>query len=151
MLNRPIYRIGIIADTHDVLKEEVVQILGTCNVILHAGDITTLSMLDKLNTIATTIAVCGNNDTGLQTMLPKERDFFIGKYHFYMIHDSKEYLGQRADFVISGHSHKYLVYKEINTWFINPGGCGKRRFSLPLSLCILTIDDTSYKIEKVTI
>lgn len=151
MLNKPIFRIGIIADTHDVLKEEVIRILETCNIILHAGDITTLAILDKLSAIATTIAVCGNNDAGLENKLPKYRDFYIGNYHFYMIHDIKEYRGQRADFVISGHSHKYVIYQEANTLFINPGGCGKRRFSLPLSLCILTIDDTSYKIEKVTI
>lgn len=149
--NEPIYTIGIIADTHDVLKKEVLEILEHCDYILHAGDITTKTILDTLQEVTTTIAVLGNNDLTLANYLPKQAYFKIGKYRFFMIHDIKEYPNQDADFVIFGHSHKYTFKKQGKTYYINPGGCGRKRFSLPLSLCILTIDDASFMIEKIEI
>lgn len=137
------YKIGIISDTHNVLRAEVVDDLKTCDYILHAGDIMKVEVLEALQQIAPVIAVKGNND---QLELGVEKYFEIGGYHFYMVHQ----LGKKqdVDFYIYGHSHQFACYKEGNVQYINPGSCGRKRFSLPLTYVILSIFDDYYVIEK---
>lgn len=137
------YKIGIISDTHNVLRAEVVDDLKTCDYILHAGDIMKVEVLEVLQQIAPVIAVKGNND---QLELGVEKYFEIGGYHFYMVHQ----LGKKQDvnFYIYGHSHQFACYKEGNVQYINPGSCGRKRFSLPLTYVILNIFDDYYVIEK---
>lgn len=135
-------KIGIISDTHGVLKEEVIEALHECEVIFHAGDVGTSSILDALREIAPTYVVKGNNDHE-EMMLPETLEVKIGDYNFYMIHDLKSLktLPKGYDFVISGHSHQFDVHYKNKTIFINPGGCGKRRFGLPLTIVTLNLVD----------
>ena len=137
------YKIGIISDTHNVLREEVITELKSCDYILHAGDFVSEDIYKQLQSLGKMIAVKGNND---QLDLEGSVFFKIGGYIFYMTH----ILGERkdVDFYIYGHSHKYASYQENKTHYLNPGSCGRKRFSLPLTYMILYIDDNGYKVER---
>lgn len=134
-------KIGILSDTHGILKEEVLTRLKGCEAILHAGDVGDIRILEALKEIAPTYVVKGNNDPidrGLSEDLEVE---LVGR-KFYMIHDLKtiKKMPQSYDFVISGHSHQFDIHYKSKTTYINPGGCGKRRFGLPLTMVLLDIE-----------
>lgn len=148
------YRVGIISDTHGLLREEVVNYLKTCDYIIHGGDINTENTLNKLKEIAPLYVVRGNNDKGeWSEKLPKELYFNIGNIKFYMVHNKKDISSNLKDInvIIFGHSHKYFCEKIENILWLNPGSCGKRRFNLPINLVIMTIEDDDYRIEKIDI
>lgn len=148
------YKVGIISDTHGLLRDEVVDILDSCDYIIHAGDIGSEEILNKLRKIAPLYIVRGNNDREKwANKLDDELYFNIGDFKFYLIHnknDIKNNLNlEDIDIIVFGHSHKYLYeITDKNTW-INPGSCGKKRFTLPLTLAILNIENESYNIEKI--
>ncbi len=148
------YRVGIISDTHGLLREEVVNYLKTCDYIIHGGDINTENTLNNLKEIAPLYVVRGNNDKGeWSEKLPKELYFNIGNIKFYMVHNKKDISSNLKDInvIIFGHSHKYFCEKIENILWLNPGSCGKRRFNLPINLVIMTIEDDDYRIEKIDI
>lgn len=148
------YRVGIISDTHGLLREEVVNYLKTCDYIIHGGDINTENTLNKLKEIAPLYVVRGNNDKGeWSEKLPKELYFNIENIKFYMVHNKKDISSNLKDInvIIFGHSHKYFCEKLENILWLNPGSCGKRRFNLPINLVIMTIEDDDYRIEKIDI
>lgn len=140
------YKIGIISDTHDVLRDEVIDHLKDCDYILHAGDITKVDILERLKDICRVIVVEGNKDC---LDLNKEEYFEIGGYQFYMTHQIGKH--KDVDFYIFGHSHQYAYYTKDSTVYLNPGGCGRRRFSLALTYIILYLDNGGYKVEKCVI
>lgn len=148
------YKLGIISDTHGLLRDEVLKILSTCDYIIHAGDISDEITLEKLRTLGPLFVVRGNNDKGIWAdKLSKELYFTIGGINFYMVHNKKDvpkYL-ENIDIIIYGHSHKYSCDKTKEVLWLNPGSCGKRRFSLPINMVIITIEGGDYKIEKVDI
>ncbi len=137
-------KIGIISDTHNVLRKEVVHDLETCDAIIHAGDITTYNIIEKLQSIAPLYIVRGNNDT---LDLPETLNFKILDYSFYLTHQ-KKILVTDVDFYIYGHSHQYTCEKKENVVYLNPGSCGRRRFSLPLTYAILYLEKEGYHLEK---
>ena len=148
------YKVGIISDTHGLLREEVIKILKTCDYIVHGGDINKKEVLDELKKIAPVFVVKGNNDKGeWAEKLPIELYFSIGKINFYMIHNKKDVPNnqENIDMIIFGHSHKYFYEIIDNIAWLNPGSCGKRRFNLPINLAIMTIENNDYKIERVEI
>ena len=128
-------RVGVIADTHDILKEEVLNELKQCDYIIHAGDIVDIKILERLQTITKVFVVKGNND---KLSLNEEEYFNIGGYSFYLVHqlDTKK----DVDFYIYGHSHQLG-----RTLYLNPGSCGKKRFSLPLTYIILDLYEDHYE------
>lgn len=138
-----VYRVGVISDTHDVLRDEVIDDLKNCDYIIHAGDVVKENLLVKLKELATLIVVKGNND---DLDLKEEIFFEIGGYRFYLIHK----IGNRqdVDFYIFGHSHKYACYREEGVQYLNPGSCGRKRFSLPLTYAIIKLDNLTYTITK---
>ncbi|WP_050637659.1 metallophosphoesterase family protein [Candidatus Stoquefichus sp. SB1] len=138
------YRIGVISDTHNVLREEVLDILKDCDYILHAGDIMQEDILDRLKALTQVIAVKGNND---QLDLDDEIFFSIGGFRFYMTHQIKEW--QDTDFYIYGHSHRYECYQKEGIQYLNPGSCGRKRFSLPLTYALIDIDGDRYTITQM--
>ncbi len=147
-------RVGIISDTHGLLRNEVIDILKTCDYIIHGGDICGPEILDTLTMIAPVFVVRGNNDKGTWALdLKKEETFQIGGLHFYMVHDKgdvrKDLSGIHV--VIYGHSHKYAEEQRQNILWLNPGSCGKRRFRLPLSMAIMDIKDMKYEVKQVSI
>ncbi|WP_296879467.1 metallophosphoesterase family protein [Thomasclavelia sp.] len=135
------FKIGIISDTHDVLKEAVLTDLKDCDYIIHAGDITKQEILDKLKQLAPVYAVKGNND---KLLLNTSEEFSLLRHRFYLIHelDSKK----NVDFYIYGHSHQLACYQKGKTLYLNPGSCGRKRFSLPLTYIILYLSEDSYEI-----
>lgn len=148
------YKVGIISDTHGLLREEVINHLKDCDYIIHGGDINTEDILNKLEGIAPLYVVRGNNDKNeWAEKLPKQLYFTIGNLKFYMVHNKKDISLnlKNVDIIIFGHSHKYFCEMIEDILWLNPGSCGKRRFNLPINLAIMIIEDNDYNIEKIDI
>ncbi len=143
-------KIAIISDTHGLLREDVVNILKTCDVILHGGDVDNEQVYQKLQELGKLYAVRGNNDFYWAEALPYELEQELYGIRFYMIHDKsmisyeKE---QRADVIIYGHSHQYEMHRKEEKIYINPGSCGRERFRLPITMAILFLDTETKEIS----
>lgn len=147
------HRVAVISDTHGLLRPEIARVLETCELILHAGDIDTSQMLEKLREVAKTYAVRGNADGDLDEELPKELLLTLWGFQIYMIHNRKQIREnlEGVDFVVYGHSHKYEVRNSEGITYLNPGGCGRRRFHLPVTMLVLTLypKEHRFEIEKI--
>ena len=128
-------KIGILSDTHDLLRAEVTENLKGCDAILHAGDISSRKILDQLKQIAPVKAVRGNNDKEWAEHLPLFLDFELGGLRFFMTHKKKDLPVDLSayDVVVFGHSHQYAEMRQGNTTLLNPGSCGPRRFHQPIT------------------
>jgi putative phosphoesterase len=136
--------VGVISDTHGLLRPEAVAALEGVGQIVHAGDIGTAEILTALSRIAPVTAVRGNNDGGPWAREIEERAVLeIEGHRVFVLHDLKELdvdparEGYAA--VIAGHSHKPLIERRNGVLFLNPGSAGPRRFKLPISLAILSV------------
>lgn len=132
-------RIGVVSDTHGLLRPEALVALEGVDRILHAGDISDPDHLDALARIAPVTAIRGNVDHGRWAdSLPKTASFTIGGLRIYMIHDRKELHGDPTvngwNVVVAGHSHKPSIVESGGTLWLNPGAAGPRRFRLPVTL-----------------
>lgn len=136
-------RIGILSDTHGKLREEVAEILRECDVILHAGDINTPKVLESLRKIAPLYAVRGNADKEWAEELPQTLSVEICGLRVFMVHNKKEIPADLTGYnlVIYGHSHKYEERNEGNCIYLNPGSCGPRRFSLPVTMAVVEVEE----------
>ena len=151
-------KIGILSDTHDLLRPEVTDALQGCGCILHAGDISSPRILERLEQIAPVRVVRGNNDKEWAEHLPNFLDFELGGLRIYMTHKKKDLPGDLSayDLVICGHTHQYAsVWQEPagkkRTLLFNPGSCGPRRLVQPITMAILTIDPDGWKIKQILI
>ncbi len=145
--------IGIISDTHGLLRPEVVERLKACDAILHAGDINKPEILDALRAIAPLYVVRGNNDKDWAEGLPISLTVEIGGVRFFMIHNKRalpQSLGD-AQVVVFGHSHKYFEQTIDGRLWLNPGSCGKRRFDQEISFAMMKIEDGMWSVEKVVL
>ncbi len=144
-------RAAVIADTHGVLRPEVERILETCDVIIHAGDFDNQMLYHKLNVNQPLYAVRGNNDRGWSGGLPKVKRFEVGGVRFIMAHERTDIPSALGDtqVVIFGHSHMYYQQEISGRLWLNPGSCGYKRFTLPLSMAVMTLQDGSYEVETV--
>jgi hypothetical protein len=138
------YVVGVISDTHGLVRPEAVAALGGVELILHAGDIGGPEVLEELGAVAPVVAVRGNNDKGAWAEgLPEREVFEVGGVSIYMLHDLKEIelsaeaAGYRV--VVSGHSHKPSVAERAGVLYLNPGSAGRRRFRLPVSVARLVV------------
>ena len=137
-------RIGLISDTHGLLRPEAVEALRGCAAIVHAGDIGKPEVLEALRALAPVTAVRGNNDTGpWARALPHVAKLEAAGVRILVIHDVHELdaarAGNEADVVVAGHSHKPRVEQAGATLFVNPGSAGPRRFTLPVSVAWLDV------------
>jgi uncharacterized protein len=142
--------IGIISDTHGLVRPEALRALKGVEMILHAGDIGKPEVLDALKEIAPVVAVRGNNDKGEWAQALRDAEVVeVGKVSIYMLHDLKE-LDIRTEIeispsdagvrvVVSGHSHKPVIVQERGVLYVNPGSAGPRRFKLPVSVAHLHV------------
>lgn len=141
----PFVRVGVLSDTHNLLRPRVLEILEGCDRILHAGDVGEPEVLRRLEQIAPVDAVLGNTDAGrIATELPRALTGTLGGLAFGMIHrreDIPQDWPQRLQLVVFGHSHRPEMEWRGECLFLNPGSCGARRFTLPLTLAILTFVD----------
>ena len=132
-------RIGVISDTHGLLRPEALRALGGVERIIHAGDIGAPEVLEGLRALAPVHAVRGNNDRGAwASALPSRLALELGGVRIEVVHDLKdlelEPLAGRCQLVVSGHSHQPSVNERNGVLFLNPGSAGRRRFKLPVSI-----------------
>ncbi|CAB3766253.1 metallophosphoesterase family protein [Paraburkholderia solisilvae] len=138
-------RIGLISDTHNLVRPEALRHLEGCDAIVHAGDICEPAVLDALREIAPLTAVRGNNDTGAwAAALPTHATLHVGDVTILVVHDIAD-VGKYAQrdgvrVVVTGHSHKPLIDERGGVLYVNPGSAGPRRFKLPISAGLLLID-----------
>jgi uncharacterized protein len=138
--------IGVISDTHGLLRPEALVALAEAEHILHAGDVGKIEILDALREIAPVTAIRGNVDvSGACAELPATEMVELGGAVFYMVHsvhDLDIHPGAAGvDVVVSGHSHKASVEVRGGVVFFNPGSAGPRRFSLPVTVGFVTVED----------
>ena len=150
-------RVALIADTHGLLRPEVAAALAGAPLILHAGDVGKSAVLDALTSIAPTRAIRGNVDRGgWAAALPAEDLVEVAGRRIHVLHDRKDLAldpsaaGAGFDVVLSGHSHKPAEERRDGVLYVNPGSCGPRRFSLPISMAWLTLGDGEPAVEFVT-
>ena len=140
----PELRIGLISDTHNLLRPQALAYLQGCDHIVHAGDIMGAEILEQLAAIAPLTAVRGNNDRGAWAdAVPETALIRLGDIHLYALHDLAQIdidpAGAGVQVVVSGHTHRPLVEDRCGILFVNPGSAGPRRFSLPIALGELRI------------
>jgi len=147
-------RVGLISDTHGLLRPQAVDFLHGSDLIVHGGDICDAAILTALAAIAPVIAVRGNNDRGEWAERLRESELFrIGDAFIYAIHDVAaidiEPRAAGVQVVVSGHSHRPSIRNDDGILYINPGSAGPRRFKLPISVGELTIDGASVAARTV--
>lgn len=146
--DKPGYRIGVISDTHGLLRPGVAEAFQGVDLILHAGDIDTIQVLKALKDIAPVKAVRGNMDRGgWADQLPATEVVEYGGVGFYMVHNIHEMDldPSAAEFrvVISGHTHQPKIEEKNGMLFLNPGSAGPRRFHYPITAALLILEDSS--------
>ncbi|AZR33228.1 metallophosphoesterase family protein [Xanthomonas vasicola] len=136
-------RIGVISDTHGLLRPQALAALDGCTQIIHAGDVGKPEVLEALRALAPLHVIAGNiDDKPWAAGLPQTLDLQIDGVRIHVLHDLKTLAPQvQADVIISGHSHKPLVHARNGVLYINPGSAGTRRFSLPISVAMLWLGD----------
>lgn len=145
-------KIGIISDTHGVMRPEVLEILKSCDCIFHGGDINKPEILDMIRPLAAIYAVRGNNDGEWAEGLAKSLRFSIEGVEFFMVHNKKDAAWnlENVRVVVFGHSHKYSEQMIDGRLWLNPGSCGRNRFGKEPSMAVMTVDNGSYRVEKIT-
>jgi hypothetical protein len=138
-------KIGVISDTHGLLRSEVAPVLAGVDQILHLGDVGKISILRDLEKIAPVTAIRGNIDRdGPCAKLPETEVVLAEGRYIYMLHDLKtlhlDPAAARFAAVLFGHTHMPTFYKKKGVLYFNPGSCGPRRFELPVTIGLLTID-----------
>ena len=136
--------IGLISDTHGLIRPQALAALKGVDLIIHAGDVGKPEVLKALKTIAPLVAIKGNIDKDAWAdLLPETKALKIGVEQLYVIHNVKELdfspAARGYQVVISGHSHKPLIVRRDGVLFVNPGSAGPRRFKLPVAMAKLRL------------
>jgi uncharacterized protein len=146
--------IGLISDTHGLLRPEVIQPLGGCQLILHAGDIGAPDVISELQRLAPVVAVRGNVDRDRwANRFPLTQAVEVAGTHVYVLHDVGELdLDPRTagfQVVVFGHSHRPETIRRNGVLYVNPGSAGPRRFKLPVALAKLHLDNAEPRVEMI--
>lgn len=149
-------KIGLISDTHGLLRKEAIAALGGSDLIIHAGDVGKPEILEALREIAPVVAVRGNVDTAeWAKTLPETAVAEAGPFLIYVLHDRNalDLVPAVAGFriVVSGHSHKPAHEERDGVLYINPGSAGPRRFQLPITLARLDLGTVPFAVEFVAL
>ena len=146
-------KVAVLSDTHGLLRPQVLEYLNQAEAILHGGDINRQAIVDRLREIAPLYVVRGNNDKEWAEEIPHDLRFTLEGVRFYMVHKPKEVPADLTDtdVVICGHTHKYLQQQKENMVWLNPGSCGPRRLDQEITMAMLTLENGSCQIEKITI
>jgi len=139
-----LHRIGLISDTHGLIRREALDALRDSDLIIHCGDVGDPAVLDALRTLAPVRAIRGNNDKGMWARrLPTNDVVEVGSHAIYVLHNlaDLDLAPAAAGFiaVVSGHSHKPVIEERDKILFVNPGSAGPRRFTLPVTLGMLAL------------
>lgn len=147
-------RIGLISDTHGLLRPAALAALQGCTRIIHSGDIGKVEVLDGLRALAPLDVIRGNIDTAdWAQAVPEQLDLRIGGLRLHVLHDLKELdvdpVADGIDVVIAGHSHQPKIERRNGVLYINPGSAGPRRFRLPISVALLQLEDGEAQAELI--
>ena len=147
-------KIGIISDTHGLVRKEAIMALKGCEMIIHVGDVGRPEVIDELKLIAPVIAVRGNVDRGIWAEeLPLTEVVQIENVNIWVIHDiSTLDIDPKAagiNVVIYGHSHKMKKEYLDDVLYVNPGSAGPRRFDYPVSLALMKIDEDTIDVKFI--
>jgi putative phosphoesterase len=150
------FMIGVISDTHGLLRPEIISLFKDSDLIIHAGNIGNPQVLDGLNSISKVIAVRGNNDKGKWAKrLPDKDVVTVRGILIYIVHNGKELIldpkAAGVNVIISGHSHHPRVEYRQNLLFVNPGRAGPRRFNLPISVARIRVNNANVEAELIEI
>ena len=142
-------RIGIISDTHGLLRPAAIKQLAGADHIIHAGDIGAPEVIEGLRRIAPTTVVKGNIDTGEWAKDYSDAELVVlGGRAFYVLHNLNELkldpAASGCDVVVFGHSHRPKIETKNGVLYVNPGSAGPRRFKLPIAIAILTLSDRAF-------
>jgi uncharacterized protein len=145
-----VVKIGVISDTHGLLRPEAELKLAGVDHIIHAGDIGRPEVIDRLRRIAPVIAIRGNVDKGpWADNYPYSETVRLAGLSIYILHDIHDLqldpVPCRIDVMISGHSHRPLIETRSGVLYLNPGSAGPRRFNLPITLAILDLTEDGPK------
>ncbi len=154
--------LGILSDTHGLLRPRVLELLEGVDHILHAGDVGSHDILLALEAVAPVTAVTGNTDGfDLRRHLPELQRLVVGGLQVVVTHGHQFgrspgpiLLGEaypEADLVVFGHTHRPLLEREGGSWFVNPGSCGPRRFELPVEIVLATIENGRFEGRAVVV
>ncbi len=132
-------RIGLISDTHGLLRPQAVNALIGVAHILHAGDIGNIDVFERLQMLAPVTAIRGNNDTGAwAAAIPETLTVTLDGIRLHLLHDVKQLAvdvaADHIQVVVAGHSHRPAVMTKNGVLYVNPGSAGPRRFTLPVSV-----------------
>jgi uncharacterized protein len=147
-------RVGVISDTHGLLRPEARAFLAGCDYIIHGGDVGPHGILEELALMAPLITVKGNNDTEpWAARLPETELIRVGNIFVYVIHNLAQLdidpaaAGVRV--VVCGHSHKPTIEEHGGILYVNPGSCGPRRFKLPISAGEISVSGSAVRARIV--
>ena len=149
-------KVGVVSDTHGLLRPGVLEAFAGVHHILHAGDVGDAGILTVLRAVAPVTAIRGNVDrSGLCAELPAEEFVTLDEVDVYMVHDvhdlSLDPAAAGVRVVVSGHSHKPLIQERKGVLFFNPGAAGPRRFSLPITVGVLWIEGSHVRAEHLVL
>ena len=152
--SKPVKRIGIISDTHGLLRPSVHDAFKDVDMIIHAGDVGTVAVYRALEKIAPVTAVSGNMDNGLLTSFLSETELIrVNGFGIYVLHDlfalDRDPATEDIHLVISGHTHRPELTASQGVKYLNPGSAGHRRFHLPISVALVTISDNHLKARHI--
>lgn len=149
-------RIGVISDTHGLLRPSALEVLQGCDLIIHAGDVCGQDIIDQLEAVQRTVFVCGNMDPPYpgRSLPASTVAEFAGK-RFYVLHDvgmlNLDAGAAGMDAVIYGHSHNPDIAYKDDVLFLNPGSIGPRRFRLPISMAVIDLEHGYMRPEIITL
>ena len=145
--------LGLLSDTHNLLRPEALAALEGTDAILHAGDINSQQILEQLQKIAPVYAVRGNADKEWAEHLPSFLDFELGGLRIYMTHKKKDLPPDLSsyDLVVIGHSHQYSETRQGSTLIVNPGSCGPRRFHQLITLACAVAENKGITVTRIDI
>ena len=149
-------RVGVISDTHGLLRPEAVAALQGCGQIIHAGDIGSPEILQQLAQIAPLHVVRGNNDQDAPwaEQVPDHLMLEVDGWRTLVVHDIADVpalLDTSTRLVITGHSHKPLIEWRGATLYVNPGSAGRRRFTLPVTLAVLEVREMTIESRLIAL
>jgi hypothetical protein len=150
------YRIGVVSDTHGLVRPQTLAVLAGARLILHAGDVGGMEVLGALRQVAPVFAVRGNMDRGpWAASLPESQVVEAAGLLFYVLHDQAQLDLDPASAgfaaVISGHSHRPSIKTQRGVVLFNPGSAGPKRFGLPVTVGLIEVDDQGLSARIVEI
>lgn len=156
MTLEPEYQVGLISDTHGLIRPEALNVLRKAELIIHCGDVGNAAVLAALAQLAPVRAIRGNNDRGPWAAKLQSRDIIqIADQKLYVLHNLSELdldpaaAGFTA--VVAGHSHKAVIRKCGEILFVNPGSAGPRRFRLPVTVAMLGVRTGRIEVRIITL